>query len=167
MNTWGFRNDLMRKTLSTITLFLILKVFFDTIFPCKGSLAMNFDLDAYRWKNRILIIFVPSTVFENQEAQKGLLRNQSAGILDRDLRIVEVLDEESGSDLDISLSGESARNLRKKFGVAADQFQVILIGKDGTVKLRAKTPVSTSALFELIDAMPMRQEEMRTKKKNR
>jgi hypothetical protein len=57
--------------------------------------------------------------------------------------------------------------LRKKFGVTADEFEVILIGKDGTVKLRSKAAVSTSALFQLIDAMPMRQEEMREKKKNR
>lgn len=167
MNTWGFKNFLRRKTHLTITLFLVVKVFFDMIFSYKGALAMDFDPDAYRWKNRILIIFVPSMDSENYEAQKGILRNQSAGILDRDLRIVEVLEKESGSDLDMSLSGESARNLRKKFGVTADQFQVILIGKDGTVKLHSKTPVSTSALFEIIDAMPMRQEEMRAKKKNR
>ena len=128
---------------------------------------MNFVLDAYQWKNRILIIFIPSMNYENYEAQKEILRNQAAGILDRDLRIVEVLEKQSSSDLDISLSGESACNLRKKFGVTANEFQVILIGKDGTVKLRSKEAVSTSALFQLIDAMPMRQEEMRAKKKNR
>jgi hypothetical protein len=143
------------------------KVFFGTVFPCKGALAMNFDLDAYRWKNRILIIFVPSVDSENYEAQKESLRNQSAGILDRDLRIVEVLEKDSSSDLGISLCGESARNLRNKFGVTADEFQVILIGKDGTVKLRSKAAVSPSALFQLIDAMPMRQEEMRKKEKIR
>jgi hypothetical protein len=167
MNSRGFRKYLIRKALLTITLFLFVKVFFGTVFLCKGALAMNFDLDAYRWKNRILIIFVPPVDSENYEAQKEILRNQSAGILDRDLRIVEVLEKESNADLDISLTGESAQEMRNRLGVTGQEFQVILIGKDGTVKLRSKAAVSASALFQLIDAMPMRQEEMREKKKNR
>ena len=38
---------------------------------------------------------------------------------------------------------------------------MILVGKDGTEKLRAHHVVSAQALFALIDAMPMRQREMR------
>ena len=38
--------------------------------------------------------------------------------------------------------------------------QVLLIGKDGGVKLRSTEPVSTDELFALIDSMPMRRREM-------
>jgi hypothetical protein len=44
-----------------------------------------------------------------------------------------------------------------------DDFVFILIGKDGTVKLRAKQPVLSDALFGLIDSMSMRKDEMRRK----
>ena len=40
-------------------------------------------------------------------------------------------------------------------------FEILLVGKDGGVKLRSPAPVSTRDLFALIDAMPMRQREMR------
>ena len=43
----------------------------------------------------------------------------------------------------------------------ASDFQAVLIGKDGGVKARWAEPVSLNALYELIDAMPMRQREMR------
>jgi len=44
-------------------------------------------------------------------------------------------------------------------------FQVLLIGKDGGVKLRSSEPVSMKDLFGLIDSMPMRQQEMESKNK--
>jgi len=40
-------------------------------------------------------------------------------------------------------------------------FHAILIGKDGGVKGRWDSPVDMDALFGLIDAMPMRRQEMR------
>ena len=39
-------------------------------------------------------------------------------------------------------------------------FRVRLVGKDGGVRLDRDKPVSTSELFSLIDAMPMRRAEM-------
>ena len=44
-------------------------------------------------------------------------------------------------------------------------FEVILVGLDGTIKLRQEQPVSTDKLFSLIDSMPMRQREMRQQNK--
>ena len=47
--------------------------------------------------------------------------------------------------------------------VPVDDFVFILIGKDSTVKLRAKQAVASDEFFDLIDSMQMRQEEMRRK----
>jgi hypothetical protein len=38
---------------------------------------------------------------------------------------------------------------------------VILVGKDGTEKRRNAAPVTARSIFDTIDAMPMRQREMR------
>jgi hypothetical protein len=43
------------------------------------------------------------------------------------------------------------------------QFTVVLIGKDGSEKFRSHEPVGPAQLFALIDAMPMRQAELRKK----
>jgi C4-dicarboxylate transporter len=44
-------------------------------------------------------------------------------------------------------------------------FTIILIGKDGGEKYRSNMLLTTTNLFALIDAMPMRQAEIRKKKK--
>lgn len=49
--------------------------------------------------------------------------------------------------------------IETRFGPAA--FSVVLIGKDGGEKLRRTTPLAPADLFALVDAMPMRQAEMR------
>ena len=39
-------------------------------------------------------------------------------------------------------------------------FRILLIGKDGGIKYESNQYVSLIQLFELIDSMPMRQDEM-------
>ncbi len=63
---------------------------------------------------------------------------------------------------DTSLS--VAPHMRCQFDVGEGEFCTILIGKDGTLKLRSTVLVSVSDIFGLIDTMPMRQEEMSRKK---
>jgi hypothetical protein len=53
--------------------------------------------------------------------------------------------------------------LRKRFHVRPDAFAVILVGKDGGEKMRSDKPIPWETLEATIDAMPMRQTEMRTK----
>ncbi|MEO1019351.1 MAG: DUF4174 domain-containing protein, partial [Pseudomonadota bacterium] len=54
----------------------------------------------------------------------------------------------------------SAADLRDAFGVENSDFRVLLIGKDGGVKLRSNEWVSAHEVFALIDTMPMRRREM-------
>jgi hypothetical protein len=60
------------------------------------------------------------------------------------------------------ITPESARRERPDLGVTAQAaFEVILVGKDGGVKLRRGQPVAAAEITALIDTMPMRQSEMR------
>ncbi|MEL7108146.1 MAG: DUF4174 domain-containing protein [Pseudomonadota bacterium] len=52
-------------------------------------------------------------------------------------------------------------NLRGRTGCDADTNFVALIGKDGDVKAKSASIISNNDLFALIDAMPMRLQEMR------
>ena len=60
------------------------------------------------------------------------------------------------------LTPEVARRHRPELGVGPRvTFEVLLVGKDGGVKLRRDEPVAASEIIALIDTMPMRRNEMR------
>jgi len=125
-----------------------------------GGERMDFDLDAYQWKNRILLVFAPSSDADAYKRQTREFEGQEDGIADRDLIVLELF-ENGGSRLgNTPLSERVATLMRRQFGVEAGKFSIVLIGKDGTVKLRSPGPISVSEIFSLIDAMPMRKREM-------
>lgn len=122
---------------------------------------MDFDLDGYQWKNRIILVFAPSSDSDAYKRQMQEFEGQEDGILDRDLIILELFENGESRLGDMSLSYGVAPRIRRQFDVGTGEFSIILIGKDGTEKLCSPVPVSVSEIFSLIDAMPMRQEEMR------
>ena len=63
-----------------------------------------------------------------------------------------VLDEQSHA--------QSSASFYRRFAVNSNEFRVILVGKDGTVKLDHDSVVGGVELFELVDSMPMRRVEM-------
>ena len=128
------------------------------------DLMTDFDLESFRWKNRLVLLFDASLGTNNFVSQMALLEGEETGMADRDLILI-TLPERGASRLGQSfISEDAASKLRQKFQVETGRFLLILLGKDGTVKLRASEPVSASRLFALIDSMPMRREEMRRKK---
>jgi hypothetical protein len=53
--------------------------------------------------------------------------------------------------------------MRNQYKIAPEAFVLILIGKDGEEKFRSSTPVTIERINHIIDAMPMRQDEMKRK----
>ncbi|MGA9444704.1 MAG: DUF4174 domain-containing protein [Methyloceanibacter sp.] len=104
-------------------------------------------LDQYRWTNRPVLLFAPSERDEAYLLQMKILDADKSGLAERDILVLS----------DISALGKG--KLRETLQI--DGFEIILIGKDGGVKFRSKTPISVEELFSLIDAMPMRRQEMR------
>jgi len=130
----------------------------------KASVA-NLDLDSLRWKNRVLVLFSPSESDASFRLQKQRLASSTEGVLERDLMVLEIMEPGQSRAGNQLLSEKSVQDIRKRLGLQAGTFQVLLIGKDGGVKLRSSEPVSTKDLFGLIDSMPMRRQEMESKKK--
>jgi len=120
-------------------------------------------LDQYRWKNRIVLIFTPSSVDASYLKQKKELAGKAHELGDRDIIIFELLESGKSTIDKLPLTDEQQSYLRKEFEVPDDDFTFFLIGKDGTAKLRSNETVSMDNLFTLIDSMPMRREEMRRK----
>jgi hypothetical protein len=129
----------------------------------KSSVA-DLDLDALRWKNRVLVLFSPSESDVSFQLQKQGLASSTEGVLDRELMVLEIIEKGQSRAGNQLLSQKSVQNIRRRLGVQAGPFQVLLIGKDGGVKLRSSEPVSVKDIFGLIDSMPMRQQEMESRK---
>lgn len=121
-----------------------------------GSTLFAQPLDQYRWENRILLVFAPDPQDQYLRDQLSLLNANRAGLVDRDVKVIVV-----NPKANTSLTAADSKHLYQVYKVEKDTFRVVLIGKDGTEKLRTRQPISPIELFRIIDAMPMRQSEMK------
>ena len=128
----------------------------------KGGDMEAADLSKYLWRHRLLLIFSPSSQTPAFQELAHQLKQQREGVADRDLLVFSLISDGQSQVGEDVMTRQAAENLRRRFQVAADEFRVVLIGKDGTVKLSERT-VRLSEIFALIDSMPMRQQEMREK----
>ena len=115
--------------------------------------AAALTIDAARWHDRLLIVFAPDPASPPLAAQRQAV--DAPAFADRDLRVVEVVGDA------VTGAAEPAAALRRRFHIAAGSFRVLLVGKDGGVKLDSATPLAAARLAATIDAMPMRRDEMR------
>ncbi len=102
-------------------------------------------LDTLKWKNRILLVFTPASQDQNLQAQAALIEKNVQGFEDRDFRVFNVV-----------ASAPDSENLLTRFQVVKSSFAVILIGKDGTEKLRTDAVIQPEKIFQLVDSMPLR-----------
>ena len=113
----------------------------------------------YRLEARIVLLFAPADDTPLLVAQRAVFDAAAAGLAERDVVVHTVLAETVTPDLGTLPQDEPAA-LRARYDVAADAFAAILIGKDGTQKLRSETVLMPDRLFAEIDAMPLRLREM-------
>ncbi len=123
--------------------------------------SMVFDLNAYQWKNRLLLVFAPTENNPAYQKQMQLFQAQQAGFNERDLLLVGLLTEGASRVSGQALNQADVAKVRSRFNIAPEEFRVILVGKDGSAKRRDSNPVQPEVIFNQIDAMPMRQREMR------
>ena len=115
------------------------------------------SLPGLEWNNRVVLVFGnPSDPKIGDQIE--LLESQEAELADRDMVIIQVSGEKARSVYG-KASGLNASAIRKEAKVSGERFQVLLVGKDGGVKLRSDSVVRNVEIFDLIDSMPMRKAE--------
>ncbi|MFO8086130.1 MAG: DUF4174 domain-containing protein [Desulfobacterales bacterium] len=124
------------------------------------------DLTPYRWKNRILLIFSPDKTDSGYEAFNKSLEKEILELRSRDLIVFRIFETSPSFIEDKTLSFKDAKALRNRFRVSSGRFTVILMGKDGGVKMVRQDQAELQEFLDLIDTMPMRQQEMREKGQN-
>ena len=121
------------------------------------SISQGFAMERlsnYEWKNRVVLVF-GKTTDPKVERQIDALKAKQAELADRALVVIRITGNEARAvyGTEITLNGDKLRTDAK---IDDNDFQVILVGKDGGVKFRSKDIVSDVEIFDLIDRMPMR-----------
>jgi hypothetical protein len=118
-------------------------------------------LEQFAWKNRIVLVFHSGAKADAAVEQIALFKRQEKELDDRDL-VLGVIDSGGKGSIDgASIGNKDAATLQQTFNPANSDFLVVLIGKDGGVKLKEQTVVPVETIFDLVDSMPMRRAEMR------
>ncbi len=105
------------------------------------------DLSEFVWTKRPIIVFADTAADPRFQQQMDLLEARVDELAKRDVVVL--------TDTDPASQGALRRKLRPR------GFALVLIGKDGGVKLRKPFPWDVRELSRVIDKMPMRQREIR------
>lgn len=124
---------------------LIVLIGFAALFA-SAAMAEDDPLAAYKWEARPVIIFADSEKDPRFQRQVASLAARSDDMAERDVVILMDTDPDAKSEL------------RQMF--RPRDFQILLIGKDGQIKLRRPHPITAEDLNRQIDRMPMRRREM-------
>jgi hypothetical protein len=119
-----------------------------TVICMLGSLHAE-PLTQYLWKRRVVLSF---SVAESTPERISLLKQIKQYQCEFDDRQMVHVDLIAGSS--------DHQLLSRQFSVPNKNFNLVLLGKDGGVKLLTSQP-SVENLLTLIDTMPMRQRELR------
>lgn len=117
-------------------------------------------LSTHQWENRLVLILTKDKDNEDYRQQLQELREHEEGVRERKLKVYHVTPMEFRLGLKEPTPWQPS-DIYDAYKKEGSDFQVILIGLDGTVKLDQQKVLSADKLFETIDAMPMRQAEMR------
>ena len=118
----------------------------DPVFPS----VVSQDLNEFIWEKRPIVVFANSPNDPSFQRQMALLEARKEALAERDVIVL--------TDTDPGAEGPLRKKLRPR------GFALVLIGKDGGVKLRKPAPWDVRELSRVIDKMPMRQQEIRERR---
>jgi hypothetical protein len=125
-----------------------------------AATAAAAELSDYLWERRPLLVFSPTDSDPRLDETLSRIDASRCDFAERDM-VLGVVVTEGNSTLDgHDVNPVEAQRLRDQYAVNADAFAVLLIGKDGGEKSRANAVPNLSAIYALIDGMPMRSREM-------
>lgn len=127
-----------------------------------SEMVESVDLDElHLWEDRVILLFAQNPKNPKYREMAAELAESTEGVADRDLVIYHLFWERPGLVGDKGVPVEVAKQLQREHAVLEDAFTFILIGKDGSQKMRAEEAVPVKMVFDEIDSMPMRQREMK------
>lgn len=140
----------------------ILKPLFPILFFMTWCYSWSQNLDDYKWENRLLFFIADNESLTLEKNVKLFTENKNE-LKDRNL-IILVMNRTDVFNTDGSKLDVKAEHVYEQFHLMTDYEGILLIGKDGGAKLKKPLPVNPETIYNTIDAMPMRQSELRNRK---
>lgn len=138
-------------------------IFLVLAFVMTSSKVFSQDLEAYQWKNRVILLKDANLDSDWLQAQLKRLKSNAQELLEREV-LLFLVNEAGVYDGMLTKTELQADSIITKFGLS--NFEgLVLIGKDGETKLKEEFIVHTSDILELIDSMPLRMMEAGDTKK--
>ena len=123
--------------------------------PPATTLAQT--LSANRFKKRILLVGTPAADAPELAQQRKLLAPAGPQLRERDVLVLQLVYSQ--------LLPADRQYWTQELKQSLTGFSVVLIGKDGGVKLNQLQPLTPADLFGTVDKMPMRKQEVKRLKK--
>tara|TARA_S200000501_G_scaffold174591_1_gene164299 strand:+ start:1240 stop:1704 length:465 start_codon:yes stop_codon:yes gene_type:complete len=154
MIKFGFVNLIKKSYFLLILIFLV---------QCTSQ-GEEIILKDYEWVDRILLIYSKNPEFV--DAQLEYL-NQPNELIERDLVVIYIENEKfkissDGLKTINTLDNESINNITNKFFLK-EESRILLLGKDGLIKISSDNILNSKYIYEIIDEMPMRKLEINQK----
>ena len=112
------------------------------------------------WENRVILIYPADEVNLKKINYEALFKKFNDEIKERDILWFIIKGKEVLTNYPNTLSNDFIVNTKSKFQI--EKYKILLIGKDGGVKAKGKD-LNLEMLFEEVDGMPMRQQEIKSK----
>lgn len=109
--------------------------------------AQDITLDEFLWLNRLVIVFADTDRDPAFQKQMALLQDHPQGLIERDVVVI--------TDTDPAQASAIREKLRPR------GFGLVLVDKDGLVKLRKPSPWDVREISRSIDKTELRQQELR------
>lgn len=109
-------------------------------------------LKQFKWKKRLVVVFADSPQDPRFIQQMEYLTERAEDLAERDVVVL--------TDTNPSAHGPLREALRPR------GFMLTLVVKDGTIYLRKPRPWDVREISRTIDKLPMRQDEVRERRKN-
>ncbi|TLU99525.1 DUF4174 domain-containing protein [Dyadobacter luticola] len=104
---------------------------------------------------RQVLLFYTNSGLTKQKSQMAIFDAHQKDMIERDINVQR-----------FPFSGKNLSAWKKWDIDSTASFTFILVGRDGSEKLRSSEVVSAEKLFGLIDAMPMRKNEIKRSRGN-
>jgi len=141
------------------------KVFLKIIVFTIGLLSVESysqNLESHKWINRVLIVKTTNIKSEKYVNQLKVFQNFNDQLKERKLIIYKITNDEFSSINYITnktIYGKVSKKINEKILNENQNFELVLIGLDGNIKLKRNEILTTEDLFSVIDSMPMRKYE--------
>ena len=147
----------MNTSLLSKSIFLVTCIF---TFTSYGQ-----NLNEHKWKNRVLIVKTLKKESKKFVDQIKEFKSSDKGLKERKLVLYKIRKDEFSlidfANKDLNYSGKIKRSWIANLLDGTNDFEVLLIGLDGGVKLQQTEVLTKEKLYSIIDSMPMRKNEIR------